>query len=65
MFLLYLVVYLLTVYVGYKFITTTDMQKEVGFKGKCLVMLWFTFFITSQMLMFQEIASWFGFGVIK
>lgn len=60
MFFIYLLVYLLTIFVGYKIITTIDMQKKVGFKGKCLAMLWFTFFITSQTLMIQEVFGWFG-----
>lgn len=55
--------YVITVYIGYLFIKTADMNKKISIKEKMLAIVWFSFFVTPQMLMINEVFKWFGMGL--
>jgi len=62
MFLISLIVYIICVYVGVKYTMRnwSNTETYLTIKEKTLVMIWFTFFISSQMLMIHQILNWTG-----
>ncbi|QOV08416.1 hypothetical protein Kirov_217 [Bacillus phage Kirov] len=61
-FLISLIVYIICVYIGVKYTMRnwSDTETILTLKEKTLVMIWFIFFISSQMLIIHEIFNWTG-----
>lgn len=61
MFFLYLFIYLLTIYVSYKFVvkvgknTKEENDRPLTLKEKIVCFIWFTVFISSQILMISYV----------
>ncbi|UUV46093.1 hypothetical protein [Bacillus phage vB_BanS-Thrax3] len=61
-FLISLIVYIVCVYIGVKFAKNSGIDKEkiLSLKEKLVVLIWFTFFISSQMGMISQLLKWIG-----
>lgn len=61
-FLISLIVYIICIYIGVKFAMRNWDNKDtiLTVREKMLLMTWFTFFISSQMLMIDQILKWTG-----
>lgn len=59
-----LIVYVATIYVGYKFYKEEDdRERELTAKEKVFVAIWISLFFSSQMFGIHEIFKFLGIGV--
>lgn len=65
-FIISFIVYLITIYIGYKCVTnlsTDDLKRVMTVKERVLSILWMFVFLLSQVLWISEIFKFLGIGV--